>query len=706
MKAVILAGGKGKRLRPVTSLTPKPMAKILGKPCIGHILDLLKNHGISDVCVTVGYKPQRLTDYLKKRTDMNITVVTENEPMGTAGSVKGCEKYLDDDFLVISGDCVTDINLSGAIAFHKERGGIATIVTVNGDDPTGYGLVFSDINAKIRRFDEKPGWERVTGNRVNTGIYILKKEILGFVPDGEYDFASQLFPLLISGGRDIYEYHVSGYWCDIGTPKSLMECNFHLINDTEKSLSDTGSARLIAPYIIGENCKIASDAMIGPYAVIGNNVEIKSGAKLYNCVVDDGVLIEANARVQGLVCLGSHIGAGASVGAHSVVGEECVVGAGSKIDGRARVFPQKNIADKTGIRISVIYDDRAAGLFTERGIEGDMRGEINPVFLSRLGMAFSAAFSGAVIVAYSDDLSLLLAESAANGMSASGLYPYLAKCNLSSAKYACAKTARPCIYIMRSENRVRIMTFSNGLPLNYIQERKITNAFLYDDTEGAPCDDLIMPQSLVGAEADGEKLLTDILGGASFPEKGGGLCLLYDETGEDIRITEGETALEKEDILAVLCLFEKEKDLPVPDWAPVFLLQKMGILFHDAGSDDFVKYPYFFDNVYMAARLFHIMKTENKSLAELNSLLPRHSICRRRLTGAHRASVIASLKKLVPNADDLGKGISMNSDEGRITVIPLRRLEGFDILAFSADSEVSKELCADMCDIIKSIDRK
>ncbi len=702
LKAVILAGGKGTRLRPITSLSPKPMAKILNKPCIGHVLDLLKSHNITDAAVTVGYKPQRLTDYLNERTDMNIKIFKEDSPLGTAGSVKQCEDFLDGDFLVISGDCVCDIDLDAAIAFHKERGGIATIITVNGDDPTGYGLVFSDASGKIIRFDEKPGWERVAGNRINTGIYILKKEILGFVPSGEYDFASQLFPLLISGGRAIYEYHSGAYWCDIGTPSSLMECNFHLLDEQEMSLSPTGKARLIAPYFIGENCRISNDAMIGPYAVIGDNVEIGSGAKLYNCVVDDGVIIENNARVQGMVCAFSHICSGASVGAHTVVGEGCRLGNESRAEGNIRIFPGLTVADKTGVNISLVYDDRGAGLFSERGIEGDIRDEITPVFLTRLGMAFASAFSDSVIIAYGDDRSLLLAESAAMGAGASGLRPLLAKCGLYSAKFACAKTARPCIYILRDGNKVRILSFYAGMPLNYIQERKITNAFLSDEMKCADIDDICMPERLLGAEKEGEEMLNKILKGAFLED----FSVLFDEAGEDLRVESDGMVLEKESILALICLFEKGRDLPLPDWAPVFLLQKAGITFHVAEEGDFVKYPYFFDNVYMAARLAGIMKSEGKELRELYSMLPRHAVCRRRLTGTHRASVIASLNKLVPYSDITGKGISMNSDEGRITVVPLRRAEGFDILAFSGDSEVSKELCADMCDIIKSIDSK
>jgi len=219
MKAVVMAGGSGARLRPLTINRPKPMVPLVNKPVIGHILDLLKRHGINEVVVTLQYMAESIQDYLGdgQSMDMNIRYSVEESPLGTAGSVKQAQEYLDETFIVISGDAVTDIDLGAVIAYHKAKQALATITLYHVPNPLEYGVVITDGEGRIQQFQEKPSWGEVISDTVNTGIYVLEPEVLNyFEPGVSFDFSKDLFPILLSRGDPMYGYVADGYWCDVG----------------------------------------------------------------------------------------------------------------------------------------------------------------------------------------------------------------------------------------------------------------------------------------------------------------------------------------------------------------------------------------------------------------------------------------------------------------------------------------------------------
>ena len=199
MKAIIMAGGSGTRLRPLTCTMPKPMARIMNKPVMEHITELLKKHGITDIGVTLRYLPESIKEYFGDGSafGVNFTYFTENEPLGTAGSVMACSGFLNEDFLVISGDSFTDFNLSEAIAFHKEKEAEATLILHSVDVPIEYGVVVTEKDGKICRFLEKPDWSRVFSDTVNTGIYILNPSVFDGVTQKSPDFSKDIFPKLL-----------------------------------------------------------------------------------------------------------------------------------------------------------------------------------------------------------------------------------------------------------------------------------------------------------------------------------------------------------------------------------------------------------------------------------------------------------------------------------------------------------------------------
>lgn len=228
MKAIILAGGEGKRLKAVTGDLPKPMVPILGKPVLERIIGLLRQHGITDICATLKYNPQPITDYFGdgREFGVRLTYSYEDTPLGTAGGVKQCQGFWEgEDFLIISGDAACDFDLSLFIQEHEEHRPAVSIALYPHPEPLQYGLALSDRTGKIIHFTEKPTWEQVVTNLINTGIYLISPHAMDYVPEhSAYDFGKELFPALLAYGEEIRGVPMDGYWCDIGTPRAYYQC--------------------------------------------------------------------------------------------------------------------------------------------------------------------------------------------------------------------------------------------------------------------------------------------------------------------------------------------------------------------------------------------------------------------------------------------------------------------------------------------------
>jgi mannose-1-phosphate guanylyltransferase / phosphomannomutase len=220
MKAVVMAGGEGSRLRPLTIRRPKPMVPIAGKPVMEHILNLLKRHGITEVVVTVQYLASNIEDYFGNGSQlgMHITYSREDVPLGTAGSVKNAEDQLTEPFLVISGDALTDYDLTDIIAYHNEKKSLATLLLAHVHNPLEYGVIITNEDGHITQFLEKPSWGEVFSDTINTGIYVLDPKIFTyFEANKQFDFSQELFPMMLKQGDPIYGYVApKGYWCDVG----------------------------------------------------------------------------------------------------------------------------------------------------------------------------------------------------------------------------------------------------------------------------------------------------------------------------------------------------------------------------------------------------------------------------------------------------------------------------------------------------------
>ena len=264
-----MAGGEGTRLRPITSLRPKPMVPIVNQPVMEHIIGLVKHHGIDEVVATLAFMPRTIQDYFGAGEEWGVEIgyAVEESPLGTAGSVKNAQHLLgtDEPFLIISGDAVTDIDLTEVLNFHKERGGAVTIALKRVSDPLDFGVVITAEDGLVERFLEKPSWGQVFSDTINTGIYVIEPWVLDYIPEGEpYDFSADLFPRLMEDGHEIYGIAVEGYWCDVGSRESYMQVHRDILDGLVKVFIPGIHAR--------EGLWVSESARIDDTATLGTGV--------------------------------------------------------------------------------------------------------------------------------------------------------------------------------------------------------------------------------------------------------------------------------------------------------------------------------------------------------------------------------------------------------------------------------------------------
>ena len=357
MKAVVLVGGRGTRLRPITFDIPKALVPLRNRPFMGYMLDFLRGGGLDGAVLSLGYLPDPIQDYLAgwhDLRDFSVDYAIEEHALGTAGGIKNAEEYLTGGpFVVVNGDVLTGMDLAEAIRIHKASDALATITLTSVEDPTAYGLVEVDHDMVVRRFIEKPAADEVTTNLVNAGVYVIEPEVLGMIPAGrEVSIEREIFPDLQARGR--LRAHVSSsYWRDIGTPRSYLAASNDVLSG---AVGTTGRAfeymnvgedarcgknvKLLPPLSVAEGCDISDLATIGGRSSIGRNCRVGRGAVVEGSILLDGAEVEAGAVVRGSVIgRNARVGRGAIVRGLSVLGAGCIVGEGNVLDQGIRVNP-------------------------------------------------------------------------------------------------------------------------------------------------------------------------------------------------------------------------------------------------------------------------------------------------------------------------------------------------------------------------------
>jgi mannose-1-phosphate guanylyltransferase len=362
LQALILAGGEGTRLRPLTSTFPKPVVPLVGRPFISYMLEWLRRHGVEDVILGCGFMADRVRSVLGDGSGLGIRLryLEEPRPLGTGGALKFAEDLLEDRFFMLNGDVLTDIDLTAQLEAHAGSGARATLALVPVDDPSAYGLVRLGPDDAVSAFVEKPGPERTDTNLINAGAYILERSVLDGMPPAGTNLSIErdVFPTLV--GRGLYGHECGGYWLDIGTPERYLRGTYDILEGRVSTeigdqlggaglmLVDGGTVegRLVAPVLVAAGCTVAPRALVGDRSVLGERVTVGPGARVESSVLLDGVTVGAATRISSsIVGPGVEIGDNCQIGGGVVLGEGVKIGSGNMLAAGARIFPGVELPD-------------------------------------------------------------------------------------------------------------------------------------------------------------------------------------------------------------------------------------------------------------------------------------------------------------------------------------------------------------------------
>ena len=522
MKAVVMAGGEGSRLRPLTIRRPKPMVPIAGKPVMEHILNLLKRHGITDVIVTVQYLASNIEDYFGNGSQMgmHITYSREDVPLGTAGSVKNAEEQLSDEpFLVISGDALTDYNLTDIIKYHEAKKSLATLTLAHVPNPLEYGVIITNEEGHITQFLEKPSWGEVFSDTINTGIYVLDPQIFAYYEkDKPYDFSQELFPYMLRKGDPIYGYIASGYWCDVGNLSEYMRANADALQGRvdidipakniggniwcEKGVQIDPDAQLYGPIYLAQDCKVKSGSIIHGPSTIGQYTIVDERAQVDRSIVWNNSFIGERAELRGaIVGSSTSIKSKAVMFEGSVIGDNSIIQEGAIIQPNVKIWPDKEIEAGAVINSSIIWGSQGKrGLFSRFGVTGLVNVDLTPEFAARIGAAYGAILPRGGVVCINRDsshrTSRMIKRAVIAGLPSAGI-------NVEDINQVPIPVAR---YFVRSTDaiggvHVRLSPFDPrivdikffdqyGMDINKTTERKIENLYFREDFRRVYMDDL------------------------------------------------------------------------------------------------------------------------------------------------------------------------------------------------------------------------
>ncbi|MDQ2650432.1 MAG: sugar phosphate nucleotidyltransferase, partial [Actinomycetota bacterium] len=445
MKAVIMAGGEGTRLRPLTSNAPKPMMPLVNQPMMEHIVTLLRTHGFDEIVVTVAFMANHIRAYFGDGSEFGVRMVyaTEETPLGTAGSVRNAMEELDERFLVISGDVLTDVDLGAIVAAHEEKQALATIGLVRVENPLEFGIVITQEDGAIERFLEKPSWGQVFSDTINSGIFVLEPEIFDYIEaDVPVDFSSDVFPVLLQKGLPLYGAVADGYWEDVGTLDAYLGAHKDILDGRVQvdvpgfELGDGvhvgegaevhPEAVVVGPAVIGENCRIEAGVRLGPYTVLGTNVRVRSGTDLERVVIHDNSYLGEGVRLRGATIGRScDLRGGVRVDEGVVLGDECFVGEHATLASGVKVYPFKTVEAGAVINSSIVWESRGSrSLFGRVGVAGLANVDITPEVATRVAMAHGTSLKKNSTVVVSRDSSRsarMLKRAMMAGLNATGI---------------------------------------------------------------------------------------------------------------------------------------------------------------------------------------------------------------------------------------------------------------------------------------------
>jgi len=764
MKAVILAGGEGSRLRPLTLGRPKPMTPLFGKPVLGHILDLLRRHGVTEAAITLRCLPGAVTDWLGDGREYGIqtTCFVENAPLGTAGSVKKCLPFLgEEDFFVVSGDAVCDLDLRELARRHQERHALASLALSRQSRPLEYGLVRTAPDGRVLGFVEKPGWGEVDTELVNTGIYVLSPRALETVPDGaNFDFGKDLFPALLAQNRPLYAWEASGYWKDMGDCGAYLESCFHALEGRVQldmsaghwiskgdpsAVAQRPGVEIQGPCWLGKQVSLAPGCRVGPYAVLDGGSTVETGA-----VVERSVLLGASVRegaeVNGaIVCAGAAIHRRAMVNPGAVLGEGAVVSAEAIVAPGVKLWPGVRTEEGEKVTVSrcAAAPPPAARLSQGCVLRGVLGEELIPELLLSLGALLGE--EGRVGLGWSGgDGAAMLAQAAGCGVAAAGGTALVSDAGCPSAGAWLGRWyALPSSLFVEQDGEhaeIRI-TGPDGLPLERAAARRLEGALLRGEGRRVAGNRVGHFETVTGVRAsyaaDAARMskLADIplrhlevavskgsgendqiaaalaaLGcqvarGDSFgrplfsADWGGSRLTLWDEAGRRIP---------PERVLVLLALIEYQdgaKEAALPLWAPA-AAETVAEAFDGRllrlGRDAealalWQEQPWFWDAVFAACRICARLGLTGERLRDLDEAAPRFAVAKGEIL--LRRGRGRAMERLHWSA-----GERRPAGKGWIYVTPSSQREALRVVAEASSMEAAEELCVHFAQRIREAD--
>lgn len=414
MKAIVLAGGLGTRLHPLTVNIPKPMVPIANQPMMEYVIYLLRKHKFKDITALLYHQPEIIKNYFGdgSRFGVNLSYVEAKEDYGTAGAVKFAAqsfKNLNEPVLIISADLITDFDLEAVVKFHQEKKAAATLVLTRVANPLPYGIVIADQAGRIKRFLEKPSWSEVFSDTINCGIYVLDPAVISAIPAGRsVDFSQDLFPKLLADQQPLFGYIAEGLWKDIGGLAEYGRAHADIAGGKPVQIARgaeiASSVRREGVVIVGEKSFVADEALLAEVS-IGRNCQIGRGAQLRHCVLWDDVTIGAEARLEkAIVGRGAVIGDRCCLEEGVVIGEECNIGKDVDVKPYVKIWPNKVIEEGATVSRSMVWRERwSRNIFGPYGVTGLCNVELTPEFAASLGAAYGAVLGKGAYISTSRD---------------------------------------------------------------------------------------------------------------------------------------------------------------------------------------------------------------------------------------------------------------------------------------------------------------
>lgn len=509
-----MAGGEGSRLRPLTCDKPKPMVPVMNRPLMEYSIEHLRRHGFREIAVTLQYLPEKIKDHFGSgsRFDVNLQYYVEEEPLGTAGSVKNAASFLDETFIVVSGDALTDFDLMEAVEYHRARGSMATLVLKTVQNPLEYGVVMLDSSGRIARFLEKPGWGEVFSDTVNTGIYIIEPEVLDLVETGKMvDWSKDIFPKMLSQKKPLFGCTLEGFWCDVGDTGEYLRAHREVLDGRvrvklkgrevekgiwlEENVNIHPRAKLKGSIYLGSGSNVGAGAQLLDYAVLGSYTRIEERASVKKGLTWEGVFVGKGAALRGgILCNAVQLNNRSAVYEGAVIGDGSIIQEGVIIKPQIKVWPAKEVEKGVVLTESLIWGNKASrSIFGEKGIKGETNRSITPEMAVRLGaVCGSVNTNGPVLVSGDGDRSsIMLREALMAGLLSTGA------CAIDAGELL-LPMARRAVKHLRAGGGIHVthppaegtacISFldSEGLPLSRSGERKIEQLYFREDFHRPP----------------------------------------------------------------------------------------------------------------------------------------------------------------------------------------------------------------------------